>query len=61
MLDLLRAGLNREAGWDRKVVADMVAEVIRIEEGDFYSSLSSSAYRGVTDKIKDLDPPTQKD
>ncbi|KUL89668.1 hypothetical protein ZTR_00511 [Talaromyces verruculosus] len=60
-LYFIRAGLNREAGWDRRVVADMVAEVLRIEEGDFYSALSSSAYRGVTDQIEDPDPPAQKD
>ncbi|RAO67479.1 uncharacterized protein BHQ10_003491 [Talaromyces amestolkiae] len=60
-LYVLRAGLNREAGWDRKVVADIVAEVIRIEEGDFYSSLLSSGYRGVTEEVQDLDPPTQDD
>lgn len=62
-LYVLRSGLHREAGWDRKVVAGMVAEVIRIEEGDFYSSRSSSAsfYRGVTGEIRDLDPPTQED
>jgi hypothetical protein len=59
-LYILRAGLNREAGWDRRVVADMVAEVIRVEEGDFYIS-SDSSYRGVTGELQDLDPPTQKD
>lgn len=59
-LYVLRAGLNREAGWDRRVVADMVAEVIRIEEGDFYSSILSSGYR-VIEEIQDLDPPTQDD
>ena len=38
----------------------MVAEVIRIEEGDFYSSILSSGYR-VIEEIQDLDPPTQDD
>lgn len=58
-LYVLRSGMNREAGWDRRVVARMVEEVIKEEEGNFY--LTSSAFGLNGEIVQDLNPPTLDD
>jgi hypothetical protein len=53
--DILRAGMNREGAWDRQGIAAAVAEVIRMEEGDFYSE------NCIPDEPLDLAPASQAD